>query len=110
MEIRRGDVVICAAHGDYGKPRLAVVVQSDLFNGIHSSVVVCLITTHLEDAPLFRIPVPAGRATGLKKQSQVMVDKVIAIPRDKITGLAGALAAGTLKEVDTALRLWLDLT
>jgi mRNA-degrading endonuclease toxin of MazEF toxin-antitoxin module len=38
-----------------------------------------------------------------------MIDKVIAIPRDKITGRAGALAAGTLKEVDTALRLWLDL-
>jgi mRNA interferase MazF len=63
----------------YGKPRPAVVVQSDLFNGTHSSVVVCLITSHLEDAPLFRIPVSAGKTTGLKLQSQVMVDKVIAI-------------------------------
>ncbi len=36
--------------------------QSDLFKGTHSSVVVCLITSHLEDAPLFRIPVPAGTA------------------------------------------------
>ena len=109
MEIKRGDVVICAAPGEYGKPRPALVVQSDLFNGTHSSVVVCLITSHLEDAPLFRIAVPAGRSTGLKVQSQVMVDKVMAIPRNKITGRAGALAAGTLKEVDTALRLWLDL-
>ena len=55
MEIKRGDVVICAAPGDYGKPRPAVVVQSDLFNGTHSSVAVCLITSHLEEAPLFRI-------------------------------------------------------
>ena len=109
MEIKRGDVVICAAPGEYGKPRPAVVVQSDLFNGTHSSVVVCLITSYLEDAPLFRIAVPAGRSTGLKVQSQVMVDKVMAIPRNKITGRAGALAAGTLKEVDTALRLWLGL-
>ena len=109
MEIKRGDVVICAAPGDYGKPRPAVVVQSDLFNGTHSSVVVCLITSHLEDAPLFRISVPAGRTTGLKLQSQVMVDKVIAIPRNKITGRAGVLAAGPLKEVDNALRLWLEL-
>jgi mRNA interferase MazF len=109
MEIKRGDVVICAAPGDYGKPRLAVVVQSDLFNGTHSSVVVCLITTHLEDAPLFRIREPAGRMPGLKLESQVMVDKVIAIPRNKITGRAGLLAAGLLKEVDNALRLWLDL-
>ena len=109
MEIKRGDVVICAAPGDYGKPRPAVVVQSDLFNGTHSSVAVCLITTHLQDAPLFRIPVPAGRMTGLKLESQVMVDNVIAIPRNKITGRAGALAAGPLKEIDNALRLWLEL-
>jgi mRNA interferase MazF len=109
MEIKRGDVVICAAPGDYGKPRPAVVVQSGLFNGTHSSVAVCLITTHLQDAPLFRIPVPAGRMTGLKLESQVMVDKVIAIPRNKITGRAGALAAGPLKEIDNALRLWLEL-
>ena len=86
-----------------------MVVQSDLFNGTHASVAVCLITTHLEEAPLFRIPVPAGRATGLKLQSQVMVDKVIAIPRNRITGRAGALAAGVLKDVDNALRLWLEL-
>jgi mRNA interferase MazF len=109
MEIKRGDVVICAAPGDYGKPRPAVVMQSDLFNHTHSSVVVCLITSHLEDAPLFRISVPSGRTTGLKMPSQVMVDKVIAVPRNKITGRAGALAAGPLKEVDHALRLWLEL-
>ena len=109
MEMKRGDVVICAAPGDYGKPRPALVVQSDLFNGTHSSVAVCLITSHLEDAPLFRIPVPAGRTTGLKLDSQVMVDKVIAIPRNKITRRAGVLAAVLLKEVDDALRLWLEL-
>jgi mRNA-degrading endonuclease toxin of MazEF toxin-antitoxin module len=38
-----------------------------------------------------------------------MVDKVIAIPRNKITRRAGVLAAVLLKEVDDALRLWLEL-
>jgi mRNA interferase MazF len=109
MEIKRGDVVICAAPGDYGKPRPAVVVQSDLFNKTHSSVAVCFITSHQEDAPLFRIPVPSGRITGLKMPSQVMVDKVIAVPRNKITRRAGVLGAGPLKEIDHALRLWLEL-
>ena len=109
MEMKRGDVVVCAAPGDYGKPRPAVVVQSELFNGTHASVVVCLITSHLEDAPLFRIPVPSGRTTGLKRESQVMVDKIIATPRNKITRRAGTLPAGVLKEVDQALRLWLEL-
>jgi len=107
--MKRGDVVICAAPGDYGKPRPGVVVQSDLFNGTHSSIIACLITSDLEDAPLFRIPVPDGRSTGLKRESHVMVDKVIAIPRNKITGRVGALPASALKEVDDALRLWLEL-
>jgi mRNA interferase MazF len=71
-------------------------------------VVVCLITSHPEDAPLFRILVPAGRATGLKLESQVMVDKVIAIPRNKITARAGAFSANALIEVDHPLRLWLE--
>jgi mRNA interferase MazF len=109
MEIARGDVVICAAPGNYGKPRPAVVVQSDLFNATHASVVVCLITSHLEDAPLFRIPAPAGRGSGLKVPSQVMVDKVIAIPRNRITARTGVLAADSLKAIDNALRLWFEL-
>jgi mRNA interferase MazF len=111
-EARRQSELVssCAAPGDHGKPRPAVVVQSDLFNGTHASIVVCLITSHLEDAPLFRMPVPAGRTTGLKRESQVMADKVIAIPRNKITGRAGTLSAGVLEELDQALRLWLELT
>jgi mRNA interferase MazF len=109
MEINRGEVVICAAPEDYGKPRPAVVVQSGLFNRTHSCVVVCLITGHLEDALLFRIPIPVGGSTGLERPSQVIVDKVVAIPRNNITGRAGVLAAGSLKEMNTALRLWLEL-
>jgi mRNA interferase MazF len=58
MEIKRGDVAVCAALGDYGKPRPAVVVQSDLFNGTHASVVVCFIASHLQDAPLFAFLFP----------------------------------------------------
>jgi mRNA interferase MazF len=80
-----------------------------LFNGTHSSIVVCLIASHPQDAPLFRIPVPVGRTTGLKLPSQVMADKIIAIPRNRITRRIGALGSGALEEIKDALRLWLDL-
>ena len=109
MELVRGDIVICAAPGGFGTPRPAVIVQSDLFNATHSSIVICLITSHLKDAPLFRIPVPPGTTTGLKVRSQVMVDKIIAMPRDKIMRRAGALSPDTLHDVKEALRLWLEL-
>jgi mRNA interferase MazF len=36
--VKRGDVVTVAVQGDYGKPRPAVVVQSDLFNETHPSI------------------------------------------------------------------------
>ena len=54
--MKRGDIVLAVARGDYGKPRPAVIVQSDLFNPTHASLLVCLLTTELIDAPLFRLP------------------------------------------------------
>lgn len=56
---------------------------------------------------VFRLLRDASRR--LKEDSQVMVDKTIAIPRSKITGRAGSIGSGQLKDIDTALRLWLDL-
>lgn len=45
--MKRGDIVLAVAAGDYGKPRPALVVQSDLFNDTHASVLVCLMTSDL---------------------------------------------------------------
>ena len=53
--MKRGDIVLAVARGDYGKPRPAVIVQSDLFNATHASLLVCLLTSELIDAPLFRL-------------------------------------------------------
>ena len=57
MPIRRGDVVAVAASGDYGKPRPAVVVQSDSFPDTHASVIICQMTSSLADAPDFRVTI-----------------------------------------------------
>jgi mRNA interferase MazF len=107
--MNRGDVVICAAPGDYGKPRPAAVVQSNLFNPTHQSVVACPITSELSDTPLFRINVQPTAANGLRKPSQVMVDKVTALRRDRIKRRAGTLSGSDMARIDLALRLWLDL-
>jgi mRNA interferase MazF len=54
--LTRGDTVTIAGSGEFaGKPRPAVVVQSDLFNATHASVSVVPITTTLVPADLFRI-------------------------------------------------------
>jgi len=107
--MKRGDVVISSAPGDYGKPRPALVVQSDLFNPTHASVVVCPITTHLVDAPLFRLPLKPRGANGLKAESQIMVDKVMAVKRERIGKRIGVIASEEIARVDLALRTWLEL-
>jgi mRNA interferase MazF len=57
LSLRRGDVVIVAVAGDYGKPRPAVVVQTDAIPAAHASVVVCQMTTTLLDAADLRVTI-----------------------------------------------------
>ncbi len=51
--IRRGDLVRVSLRGDYGKPRPALVIQSDLFAEL-DSIVICPITSSIRDAA-FRV-------------------------------------------------------
>lgn len=109
--MKRGAVVIVAARGAYtGKPRPALVVQSDLFNPTHASVTLCPITSDVVDAPLFRIALPPGRRTGLTHASQVMVDKIVSVPRAAITEEIGECSDAELEAVDNSLRSWLSLS
>ncbi len=105
----RGDVVLCVLSGDFGKPRPAVIVQSDLFNETHSSITVCPLTSYLTQTPLFRITIEPNHENGLQQISQIMVDKVSTIKIDKIREKIGVLDKATLFELNRALRLWLDL-
>lgn len=107
--MNRGEVVLCVAPGAYGKPRPAVVVQSDLFNDTHHSVTVCPLTSDLRDAPLFRLDIAPSAVNGLKKPSQVMIDKVVSLPADRMRSAIGKLNDPQLDQVSAALRLWLAL-
>jgi mRNA interferase MazF len=107
--VKRGDLVLAVARGEYGKPRPALVVQSDLLNETHSSFLVCLLTTDLLDAPLFRLTVQPSPANGLRQTSQVMVDKLLALPRERVRDRIGALDDATLLAVNRSLALVLGL-
>lgn len=110
MEVTRGAIVIAATKGAYtGKPRPALVVQADVFNPTHDSITICLITSDVIDAPLFRVTLPPGERTGLKTPSQVMVDKISSVPRSAVVREVGRCDASHLEMVDDALRRWLDL-
>lgn len=107
---RRGDLVIAVFGRDYGKPRPALVIQSDLFNESHASAVLCPISSDITGLAVFRVKLLAARTTsGLREDSEVMVDKMAAVDRDRIRQRIGRLSGAQMEQVNTALRIWLDL-
>ena len=106
--MRRGDLVTVTLPGAYGKPRPALVVQSDLFDE-HPSITILPVTSELRATPLFRVEVAPSAANGLRKPSQVMVDKAQTVPRDKLGRSFGRLEDDKLLAVTRALALFLGI-
>jgi len=102
--MKRGDVITVAVAGDYGKPRPAVIIQSDWLEETES-VLVCLLTTTIRDAPLYRLSIIANTANGLREPSQIMVDKIMAVRRNKCGSLLGRLGTMDMKALDQRLAL-----
>ncbi len=104
----RGDLVTVALQGDQGKPRPALVLQSDLFADL-PSVTILPVTSDLRDAPLYRVFVEPSARNGLRLRSEIMVDKSQTISRAKIGAVIGALDAKTMQLVNRTLALFLGL-
>lgn len=104
--MRRGDLVTVALQGDLGKPRPALIIQSDLFDA-HPSITILPVTGELRNAPLFRISVNPSELNGLSKPSQVMVDKPQSIAREKVGAVMGHLDDGAMLAVNRALAVFL---
>ena len=107
--MRRGDLVIVAAAGDYGKPRPAVIVQTDAFPETSASVVICQLTSELAEAPDFRIAIDPSESNGLRARSQIMADKPVTVPRARIGPSIGRLNEGDLGRLDVALAFVMGL-
>jgi mRNA interferase MazF len=106
--VKRGDLVTIALPGAYGKPRPALVIQSDLFDA-HASVTILPVTSTLRAAPLLRITVKPTEKNALRRESQVMVDKAQTVPRDKVGAAFGRLATDSMLAVDRALAVFLGI-
>lgn len=104
----RGQIVTVVLPGAYGKPRPALVVQSDLFED-HPSVSVLPITSELRELPLFRVPITPNEDNGLRKVSEIMVDKITTIPQEKIGNTIGAASYEVMQAVDRCLALFLGI-
>ena len=107
--MRRGDIITVSLPGDYGKPRPALIVQTDAFLHLES-VTVLPLTSDVLGTGASRVTVEASRENGLRKQSQVMVDKLSTVPRLRTGSVIGRLAERDMASVDQALAVFLGFS
>ena len=104
--MRRGSLVTVALPGDFGKPRPALVIQSDQFVAT-ATVTILPLSGTLVDAPLIRLTVEPSADNGLRKPSQIMVDKTMTVMRDRLGQPFGTVDEAMMIAVNRSLALFL---
>ena len=106
--MQRGDLVSVAVQGDFGKPRPALVMQSDWFVK-HPTVTLLPLTSDLQNSPMLRVTVRPSETNRLVGTSQVMIDKATTVRREKIGSVIGRLEADRLIEIERCLAVFLGI-
>lgn len=107
--MKRGEIWSVAGGPDYaGKPRPAIILQSDQFD-LTPSVTVCLLTgTHIPNV-YARFTIAPSATNGLQTHSDVMVDKISTVPRVGVRRRIGQLDASDLSILHQRIVLFLGL-
>lgn len=113
---RRGEVYLCdfrpARGSEQGGVRPAVIVERDAFAIVPAKrhVLVAAVTTSSRGQKLpFCVPLPAGRESGLARDSWLNASHVHAFAKERLQKRLGALSQEEMARVDEALRLVFDL-
>ncbi len=107
--MRRGDIWTESGGKDYAcKPRPAVIVQDDNFDGT-DSITICAFTTDETDAPLFRLPVAPNDRNGLRTECRMMVDKITTVLKSKVGTRVGRLDDEDILRLNQAVLVFLGL-
>lgn len=113
MVVRRGDIFYADLNpvvgSEQGGMRPVLVVQNDVGNQFSPTVIVAAITTHIGKA---RIPTHveiAASASGLERDSVVLLEQVRTIDRRRLRQKVGHVDGEILGKVDEALKISLGL-
>jgi mRNA interferase MazF len=87
-----------------------VIVQADDLGEATTTLLVCPVTSDLTEKLPVRPAIDPNPQNGLRVQSQIMIDKMLAIPRDHVRQLVGKIDAETRVRLDSALLIVLGLT
>jgi mRNA interferase MazF len=106
--MKRAEIWTVSAGGFGGKPRPAVVIQSDHFDAT-ASITICPLTSDATEASLFRLVIEPSQGNGLHSVSRLMVDKIVTVPKEKLGKKLGQLNADEVARLDRAIVIFLDL-
>jgi len=107
--VKRGEIWTVAGASDYvGKPRPAVVVQSDAFEGTES-ITICPFTTRTTHAAYLRLLLEPTELNGLATSSSMMIDKISTVSKSKLGIKIGRLADEDIARLHVALVVFLGL-
>lgn len=110
MEVKRGDIVLASGPGEYSrKPRPFLIVQSNAFNPTHASISLCPITSIVSDNYMFRVRLDPSAENGLRRTSDIQIDKVQSLQRGRLKTIIGSASVLAMRQVDETLRQWLNI-
>ncbi|MFM9878180.1 MAG: type II toxin-antitoxin system PemK/MazF family toxin [Rhodoglobus sp.] len=104
----RGEIWTVSGGTYASKPRPAVVLQDDRFDGTDSVTVAPFTTTEI-DAVLLRIRVDADELSGLDAPSWIMVDKLTTVRRSNVSRRVGRLSTAQLVDLERLVMVFLGL-
>lgn len=92
-----------------GKVRPVLVIQTNLLNNVHPSVIVCPVTTRVEkESEILRVHLKKGTAN-LKDESDIIIDQIRAIDKRRLLNKVGELPKELQKVVKENIKLVLDI-
>jgi mRNA interferase MazF len=113
MKIRQFEIWIAdlePGHGtEAGKVRPVLVVQTDLLNRVHPSILVCPITTNIQkQSEILRINIKKG-TSHLRESSDIMIDQLRAIDNRRLLNKVGELPEILRAKVKESIKIIFDL-
>jgi mRNA interferase MazF len=107
--MKRGEIwTVSGGAGYAGKPRPALILQDDRFDGT-SSVTLCAFTTDPTDAQLFRLVISPDDTNGLRENCRLMADKITTVPKSRLGTLIGRLGESDMARINRAVIVFLGL-
>jgi mRNA interferase MazF len=109
MALTRGEIAVVVMPGDFGKPRPAVIVQSVDLGEATTTVLVCPMSSDLQEFRILRPIVEPTAGNGLRVRSQIMTDKIFPLRRESFRRTIGSLDTTAIERLDRALLVVLGL-